>query len=59
MANLQKTDQELQKQFNEILVAIDGTKSRVYSNINKELISLYWNMGLTAKTGEKFHENHS
>ena len=45
MTDLQKTDQEFQKQFNEILIAINNAKSRVYSNINKELISLYWDIG--------------
>jgi predicted nuclease of restriction endonuclease-like (RecB) superfamily len=45
MTNLQKSDQEFQKQFNEILIAINNAKSRVYSNINKELISLYWDIG--------------
>jgi predicted nuclease of restriction endonuclease-like (RecB) superfamily len=45
MTNLQKTDQELQAQFNEVLVAIQNAKSRAYSKINKDLISLYWNIG--------------
>jgi predicted nuclease of restriction endonuclease-like (RecB) superfamily len=40
-----KDTKELQPQFDEVLIAINEAKSRVYSNINKELISLYWNIG--------------
>ena len=41
MTKIQKID----KEFQEILVAIQNAKSRAYSKINKELISLYWNIG--------------
>ncbi len=40
-----KTKHELQTQFNEVLFAIDDAKGKVYHNINKELITLYWNIG--------------
>ena len=44
MTNL-VNNQEFQTQFNEILLAINESKHRVYKNINKELITLYWNIG--------------
>ncbi len=40
-----KKNEDFQNHFNEILLAIDEAKSRVYQNINKELINLYWNIG--------------
>jgi predicted nuclease of restriction endonuclease-like (RecB) superfamily len=43
MTNLQKTDQE--KQFDEILIAIQEAKSKAYSQINTTLICLYWDIG--------------
>jgi predicted nuclease of restriction endonuclease-like (RecB) superfamily len=40
-----KVNHEIQTQFNEVLSAINEAKGRVYQNINKELITLYWNIG--------------
>jgi predicted nuclease of restriction endonuclease-like (RecB) superfamily len=45
MTNLHKTNQTLQIQFDEILVAIHKAKSRAYQNLNRELINLYWQIG--------------
>ena len=45
MKNPHKTDQKTETHFNEILITIKEAKSRAYSNINRELISLYWDIG--------------
>ena len=36
---------EQESQFQEVLHAIQQAKAKAYSNINKELISLYWDIG--------------
>jgi len=45
MTTPQKSNQELQTQFNEVLVAIHNAKSKAYQSLNKELITLYWQIG--------------
>jgi predicted nuclease of restriction endonuclease-like (RecB) superfamily len=45
MTDLKKIDHKIETQFNEVLIAINEAKSRAYNNINKELISLYWDIG--------------
>lgn len=39
------TTHNFESQFEQILTSINHAKNKVYSNINKELISLYWNIG--------------
>ena len=36
---------ELEKQFTEITQLIAAAKERAYQAVNKELVSLYWNIG--------------
>ena len=45
MTDVKKLDNTIVTQFDEVLNAITQAKARVYSNINKELISLYWEIG--------------
>lgn len=45
MAEITKSKDYLQTQFNEILVAIHNARSKAYQSLNKELITLYWQIG--------------
>jgi predicted nuclease of restriction endonuclease-like (RecB) superfamily len=42
---IEKTDKELENQFNEVLQSIYSAKNNAYKSINKELINLYWQIG--------------
>lgn len=43
---MSQVNETLEKQFDEVISTINQAKRRSYQNLNKELISLYWDIGM-------------